>query len=292
MSFMCEHGIVHPEVFDREHEFAVLPQFGYDVKPFYEKTVHKPFTFQSPQGYTIAGEIIPAPADAVFPDGKKRAVIIAHGYRGNRWTALSYGEIYNQLGFDVVVYDHRCHGESGGDFCSLGFYESKDLFALAEHFRALFPPDTVWGIHGESMGAASVMLAVPHLKWLSFCAEDSGYGDMRDPVRSILKRHRIFPVSPIMFVTGLILKVKRGFTFSDVRPFDTVKNIRIPMFFTHGENDILVLPDTVHRLYDAKQEGNKGIVMFEGVSHAKCILKEHVKYGEELERFLRENAII
>ena len=287
----CEDAFFHPTPYSKEHEFEVLPTFGYDVRPFYESVKLEEFSLESPNGYTIKGSVIRADDNTSFPDGKRRAVIMSHGVTANRYTMLSHGEIWHRLGFDLVIYDQRAHGESGGPDCSFGYYESKDLVYIAEEMRKRFPEDTIWGIGGESMGAATVMMAAPHIPWLSFVYEDGGYATFRAEIPAALKHKKNLPYFPFTPLTILFINHRHEFKVDDVRPVDSVKDIHVPMLFVHGGDDRFVPTENVYPLYEAKQ-GDKELKIFEGAPHVKAVLMHHEEYCSMLKGFCEKYGII
>jgi uncharacterized protein len=70
-------------------------------------------------GVTLKGWRLPA-------TGPKRGTLIyLHGIADNRMSGTGIAERFAQKGFDVVAYDSRAHGESGGDACTYGYHENK-----------------------------------------------------------------------------------------------------------------------------------------------------------------------
>ena len=63
------------------------------------------------------------------------------------------------LGFNVIIYEQRAHGVSGGDDCSMGYYESQDLVYLAEEMKKKYDIDEgrVY-MQGMSMGDIMTMM--------------------------------------------------------------------------------------------------------------------------------------
>ena len=286
-----EHAFFHPVPYSKEHEFEILPTFGYDIRPFYESIEMEEFSLDVPNGYTIKGAVIRAEKDSSFPDGRRRAVIMSHGVTANRYTMLSHGEIWHRLGFDLIVYDQRAHGESGGPDCSFGYYESSDLIFIANEMRKRFPEDTLWGIGGESMGAATVMMAAPSLPWLSFVYEDGGYVSLRKEVPAALKYKMNMPYFPFTPVTILFINMRHEFGVDGVRPVDCVGDIKVPMLFVHGSEDKFVPTENVYPLYEAKK-GDKEIKIFEGAPHVKAVLMFHEDYYNMLKDFCEKYGII
>ena len=85
-------------------------------------------------------------------------VIICHGVTENKINSFRFVRMFERLGFNSVVYDHRRHGDSGGKTTSFGFYEKVDLQSIVEATRERAGENSIIGIHGESMGAATTLL--------------------------------------------------------------------------------------------------------------------------------------
>ena len=83
----------------------------YDIA-WYDGLEKQDYTIQSDDGYTLHVELLrnPAPSD--------RYVLISHGYTDNRFGSLKYTRIYLELGFNVILYDLRGHGENEPTFCT------------------------------------------------------------------------------------------------------------------------------------------------------------------------------
>ena len=71
---------------------------------------------------------------------------------------MKYARMFEHLGFNAVVYDHRRHGESEGKTTSYGHYEKLDLQKVVQAIREEIGENALLGIHGESMGAATMLL--------------------------------------------------------------------------------------------------------------------------------------
>jgi pimeloyl-ACP methyl ester carboxylesterase len=80
---------------------------------------------------------------------RRGTVVVLHGTGDNRGAAIGSAEHFVARGFDVVAYDSRAHGESGGDACTYGFYEKQDLQRVLD--RVEVKPVVAFGF---SMGAA------------------------------------------------------------------------------------------------------------------------------------------
>ncbi len=289
ISSVCERILCTPEKLTKDHEFEyILEHYGYDLKKVCESVTMEDFSVEVPNGYKLKGSVIPADTNA--PHG---AVIMVHGRTANRYTMLAHGEIWHRLGFNVIVFDQRAHGESGGVGCTMGYLESQDLIYLADEMRKRFPEITVWGLGGESMGSATLMMAAEKLPWLSFVYEDGGYATLRDEVAPSLYYKAKIPSFPFAPLTIFFFNLRHDFSMDDVRPVDSVRKISVPMLFVHGGDDRFVPPSNVYRLYNAK-EGPKEIKVFEGSPHVKAAFLRHEEYYEMLKdfcikyRFLKE----
>jgi uncharacterized protein len=67
---------------------------------------------------------------------------------------------------------------SGKAVTTMGYYEARDLKKVCDYIRAKFSEEIILGTHGESMGAATVMMNAPLDQQLAFVIEDCGYSDL------------------------------------------------------------------------------------------------------------------
>ena len=68
------------------------------------------------------------------PPQNGAVILVAHGY-GDKRTEHYYA-LFASHGYGVVAWDFRAHGQSEGEFSSLGYYEVLDAKAALEEFRA------------------------------------------------------------------------------------------------------------------------------------------------------------
>ena len=54
--------------------------------------------------------------------GTRGTIVVLHGVGDNRGASIGIAQRFTARGFDVIAYDSRAHGESGGAACTYGFY--------------------------------------------------------------------------------------------------------------------------------------------------------------------------
>ena len=290
MANMFANIVVHPNVHTYEYSREqVMKQCSIDPLSVLEGHKVEEFKYKSEFGYELYGRIIRS--DKQFPDGRRRAVILCHGWTSNHITMLSYGKLYQELGFDIVAYDHRYHGNSDrSTYCTMGLLESRDLIGLAAYVRAMFPEDTIWGVQGESMGSATAMQAAPELKWLSFIVEDCGFSSMRGQMAATLDNKKL-PHFPILNVGSLILKARYHLDMDKINAMEALRQTDTPMLFCQGSADTFVPARMIHEVYGAKKD-RKEIHVFENSKHAESIWDHTDEYRQVLKDFLLKYEVI
>lgn len=268
----------HPRANSYDDEIKVLKSFGYDCTKFLEKYPCRDFVCKSDYGYDIHGRIFKC-------EGSDKAVLLCHGHGGNSTTMLSYADIFMKLGYSVVVYDHRNFGINEKSFTSFGYYESKDLVKVFNHVKKLFGKNTKWGLMGESMGGATVMMGLPDIKGLSFSIVDCGYSDMK----SEIKIKDPLPSLGSLELSNLFFKKRYGYTMNMVRPSERLKLVdeNLPMLFIYSKTDKVVPFRMFDTIYSSKK-GNKSSWIIENCRHAKAIFFHTKEYEKHVRAFLGE----
>ncbi len=166
------------------------------------------------------------------PLNTKNTVIICHGVTENKTNSIKYARLFERLGFNSVIYDHRRHGESGGKTTSFGYYEKLDLQAIVQFIREKIGEDALLGIHGESMGAATTILyAGTFDDDADFHIVDCPFSDFTEQVLHVLRMETPLRSTMALRIANLFLKMRDGYTLNLVSPREVIENVQKPMLF-------------------------------------------------------------
>ena len=112
------------------------------------------------------------------PQGDRRGLVIyLHGSSDDRRGGVGIAESFTPLGFEVLAYDLRAHGSSGGDACTYGVLESRDLARVLDHE----PPGPV-ALIGFSLGASVALQAAARDPRISLVVAVAPFSDLETVV--------------------------------------------------------------------------------------------------------------
>ncbi|MDQ0427646.1 fermentation-respiration switch protein FrsA (DUF1100 family) [Planomicrobium stackebrandtii] len=233
------------------------------------------------------------PIKAIFlePHDTNRYVIICHGVTESKVNSFKFARMFERLGFNSVVYDHRRHGDSGGKTTSFGHFEKIDLKAVVQALQLHIGNDLFFGIHGESMGAATTLLYAGMEDTADFYISDCAYSDIYEQVLHVMKTTTPLRTTLALRLASLFMKMRDGYSISTVSPRETVKNIEKPVLFIHSVNDDFVLPKMSEELYALKQ-GPKELKLFTEGAHAQSFNKNPEEYEEAVAEFLMKYRLL
>src|ERR1700744_1053859 len=85
-----------------------------------------------------------------------KTILICHGITSNKAIQLSLSRGFVPHGYNVLIFDFRAHGESGGQITSFGDVERRDVLGAVRYLQEHRTPSAqhIYGV-GESMGAAA-----------------------------------------------------------------------------------------------------------------------------------------
>lgn len=233
----------------------------------------------SPNGY---------PVKAIFlePLDTNNFVVICHGVTENKINSVKYARLFERLGFNSVIYDHRRHGDSGGKTTSFGHYEKMDLQVIVNAVKNYAGDDAIIGIHGESMGAATTILYAGTLEdQAHFYISDCAFSDFTDQLLYLMKKETPLRSSLAIKLADVFLRVRDGYSMKLVSPREAVSNIEKPVLFIHSLPDDFILPEMTKELYELKQ-GPKQLKLFEIGPHAQSYNQNAEEYEKTVAEFL------
>jgi pimeloyl-ACP methyl ester carboxylesterase len=194
-------------------------------------------------------------------------IVLVHGFTATKDepAVVHAAETLAGAGFDVLSYDARGHGDSGGE-CTLGYHEHLDVAAA---FEALRPEHDQVVLVGASMGSIAM---------LRFAAEADGYAGVVSV--SGPAKWRI-PRTGRSILAALVTQTKWGRKVASSRmnvrlaerwtrmpePADMVHRITAPLVIVHGLGDKFLRPEEAIDLYDAANDPRR-LMLVEGMGHA------------------------
>ena len=251
---------------------------------WFDNCPRKELYIDSPNGYSVRGTFYQ-------PLITTNTVIVSHGVTENKINSMKYVRMYERLGFNTVVHDHRRHGETGGKTTSYGHYEKIDLKAVVDEVRSIIGEDAILGIHGESMGAVTTLLYGGMVDDnADFYISDCAFSDFKKLLRKIVKETISINLEPALVITNLAVRLRDGYTLKQVTPVAAVKNIQKPVLFIHSIPDAFIPVEMAHELYEAKVNGTRELALFEKGEHAQSFNENPAQYEETIRAFLDKHV--
>lgn len=250
----------------------------YDIS-WYDTIKKQDYTVKSYDGYVLHVQKIfnSQPTD--------RYVLISHGYTDNHIGSLKYTRMYLDLGFNVILYDLRGHGENEPTFCTYSIRERRDLETLICDSRARYPEAKLFGIHGESLGSATSIAVLEYKPPIDFVVADCGFSEITTVMQGGLRGMHL----PAWLVhwASVCAKVRFGYYYHQMRPIDSLKDNQIPILFIHGDKDDFIIPAHSQKMQQATK-GYSEIHLIPGATHAASILTAPEDYKRYVREFLQK----
>lgn len=268
---------MRPKTLTHDRGYSREVRLGRFDERYYESLHKKEITIRSKQGYPLFGML--------FNNNSNNTVIICHGISLNLFSSIKYLPMYYNRGFNVLVYDHRNHGKSGGKTTTYGYYEKYDLKLWVQWVKKYYGDDSKIGIHGESMGASTVIQYAAIEDIASFYVVDCPFSDLKRQIKIRAKADYKIPSFPILYICNLIYRFINGVYFDEISPIGDVSHIKAPMLFIHGAEDNYVPTEMTIDLYN-KKKGIKSIYISPNSGHTESYINNKKEYEEILDSFL------
>jgi pimeloyl-ACP methyl ester carboxylesterase len=212
------------------------------------------------------------------------SVIVLHGHGGNKHTTLPLARMLYP-DYNVLLLDHRGHGESEGLRTTIGYEERLDVHAAVDVLegRGLGPV----GIFGMSMGAATAILAAAEDERIAAIVADSPFARLRWAVQQSANLRGYPPaLTPAIAYLGCLMTSLH--LRSRMQAFDPVEVIeRIaprPIFLMHGVEDEIIPVASAHALY-ARAGEPKEQWLQDGLLHCRAVEEMYEPFRDRVRDF-------
>ncbi len=201
-------------------------------------------------------------------DQEVRGVLIfVHGIGGCKEHFIPLASQLAKQGIASVVFDGRAHGESGGTYCTYGFFEKKDVKSVVDFVeeKGLEVPI---GIYGNSLGGAIAIQALELDKRLRFGIIESTFTDLQQIVFDYKKRYlRGIGIKSISdYVLNRAADIAH-FEPDSVQPIRSVQTIEQPVFIAHGDADANIKFEYGRQLFNHLATTDKTWYPVSGAGH-------------------------
>lgn len=275
------------ELHDIEKSYTRYVENNLFDEALYNSASKEDITLKSFDGLNLTSTLI------MNENPTNKFIVLVHGVSICYVGSLKYFDIFYKNGFNLLIVNQRRHGKSEGKYSTYGFYEKYDVNMWIEYLKSRFGNDIILGLHGESMGAGTVMETIPLNDSIKFVIEDCGYSNFHEligfQITHAYKNRLVRKIlRPSLIFANFFMKTKAKFSMKKIVPIDIVSSTSLPMMFIHGKEDYFVPWYMAVDLYKAKTKGYKELYLVEGAKHAEALEVNKILYEKKIMTFIEK----
>lgn len=224
-------------------------------------------TFPSADGVPLDAWWIPAvPSTANVSSAEadqwgKRTILLCHGLGANKANQLDVAINLPARGYNLLTFDFRAHGASGGQISTFGDLERRDVLGAVHWVRTTHPEQSqrLFGL-GMSMGGAALIAASadpgPDGQAIDAVAVYDTYDDLGALAEDLSNKYFLPPLSWLSTHVALPLaSAHAGADLADFRPAAVVDGLAPrPLLVIHARGDQVIGFEHGVRLFQAAAE--------------------------------------
>lgn len=221
----------------------------------------------------------------ISAQNSKGVVILLHGMRGSRLSMLKRAQFLHRAGYSIVMVDLQAHGESQGDYITVGHLEKHDVAATIKFARKQYP-DQKLAIIGVSLGGAATLLASP--VEIDALVLESVYPNIRAAIQNRVRAQLGSCAKVPSEILLLQLKYRLGISTHELRPEEQLQQVTCPVFILSGANDPHTTAQEAERMYELVNT-QKDIWLIEGAGHEDLHTFSTHDYEKHILQFLKRS---
>ena len=232
----------------------------------------------------IRGECILNPNGS---DSPNKVAVIAHGITAAKEADIKYAKLFYDLGYNIIIFDERYFGTSKAKYCTLGMKEAEDIKVICDYAKEVFGEDCILGLHGESMGGASVLRMLDTYK-PDFVVADCPFSDLEQLIKEVAWKRAKVAGTAASYTARLIGYLRYKYDYFKVKPIDSVRTTDVPICFMHGAKDQLIDPAHSKKMYELCKNPLSELHLFSGAEHAMSFASDRGRYKRIVTEFVKK----
>ena len=270
------------DFFDFEENGALVP-YKEEIREGSENLANYPHE----RVYVTSHDGLRLSAELYIVPGADLTEIQFHGYRSSAKSDFACGG-YEAIrkNHNLLLVDHRAHGESEGKTISFGVLERYDCLTWVDYLNKRLGTDVDIMLFGVSMGAATVLMAseLPMPENVRLIVADCAYSSPEAIIRRVIADMHLPPSVAFPFVR-LGGRLFGGFDISSASPVSAVKKATVPTLIIHGEADSFVPVEMSREIYAVLASKQRELALFPGADHGISFLVDKERYLDTVKKF-------
>ena len=226
------------------------------------------------------------------PGKSNNAIILVHGIRGNYYDLMSVADRYLKDGCNVIMYNQRQSGLTGGKNSTFGLYEKFDLEEVATIARRMYKNGKI-GVHGFSMGAATAIMQSElneKSNLIDYYILDAPFHTMASTIELAARRGDSTRIPPwyVKLSGDAFLRIRNRLSYKDIAPINAIGHSTRPILLIHGENDDITSPDGSRQLLAAISHDKSRLEIFKDEGHCTVHHRQADEYFNRIHRFITD----
>lgn len=171
-------------------------------------------------------------------DSSSCLFIFSHGWARSWQNMLKYYPMVDKCNCDIIMYDHRAHGDSGGKFPTGGILEAQDLLLVTEWAseNKNYTWDQIAWV-GSSWGAGAALIAGANDRDPAFIVADSPYQDWYTAIFERAIEDYGAWINGVAPAVMMWVNLRADIDYGDASPMKMAKKIDEPVFLFHSKAD-------------------------------------------------------
>ena len=214
----------------------------------------------------------------------KGTIILFHGHGSSKSGTIKEAQVFDSLGYNILLIDFRGHGNSDGNICSIGYNESKDVKAAYDYVEAKGEKNIIlWGV---SLGAATIMKAIKDysIKPTKVIVE-MPFASLHDAVKGRVRTMGL-PEQPISTFLCFWGGVELGFNAFSHDPSEYARKVTCPVLLQWGLQDKRVSEPETKTIFANISSVQKQFVVYTTSGHVSLCKTENKKWITTVANFL------
>jgi len=264
------------------------PRYSIENSPSSYGLRFEDITFLSLDGVRLKGWFLQGGTGYQGEERRRPAVVICHGLGASKADFTGLAADLVQVGFHVLLFDFRAHGDSEGFRTAFGHLEQWDLQGALRFLktRPEVDPERI-GVYGFSMGGSVAILTAAKDTAIGAVVSDSAFTSLEDQIDRVVTGFYHLPRIPFYSLAHWIYDLFFWTCLEKVSPINVIAKLSPrPILLIAGQSDDRMTAMDTDSLFEAASQP-KELWIVPGAGHGSTLAMAGQTYPERVVNFFK-----